>query len=229
MLKAPEVCVHQIQRHLHGVELEMMAGGRFQHVEVNVGVFMSRKTNESQLAGLFGFEESFDCTVGRKNPVRVFESNDFVELHQVDVVGLEASQRLVDLFGRFLLRSAVHLGHKKRAVAIAVFERLAHADFTLSLVIIPTVVEKSDAAVNRSSYDSYALVCVADQAEVKAAHADGRYLLGGSPERAVRNITVTIAGLHTSMTLSGWPKFPLGEPLLIASAQGADVNSVVTV
>jgi hypothetical protein len=87
--------------------------------------------------------------------------------------------------------------------AITVFERLAHADFTLAFVVIPTVVEKSDAVVNRSSHDPHTFVCVADQAEVKAAYANGRNLLAGSPERAVRNITVTIAGLHTSMTLPG--------------------------
>jgi hypothetical protein len=77
---------------------------------------MSRKTDESQLSGLFGFEESHDCAVGRKYPVRIFESSHVVKLHQVDMVGVEASQRLLDLFGRFLLRSAVHLGHKKRPV-----------------------------------------------------------------------------------------------------------------
>ena len=57
---------------------------------------------------------------------------------QVDVVGLQPPQRLVDLPGGRLLRAAVDLGHEKDLLAVAVAKRLAHADFALALRCSPS-------------------------------------------------------------------------------------------
>jgi len=84
---------------------------------------MPRKSDESQFAGLFCLQESLDSAVGPKDPIGIFESNNFVKLQQIDMVGFEAPQGLVDLFGGFLLGSPVDLGHEECPVAIAVLQR----------------------------------------------------------------------------------------------------------
>jgi hypothetical protein len=83
-----------------------------------------------------------------------------VELHQVDAIGLQPAQRLVDLARRALLAAAVDLGHEKRFVAIAVAQRLSHADLARPAVVVPTVVEEVDAVVDGRAHDADGLLLV---------------------------------------------------------------------
>ena len=72
-----------------------------------------------------------------EDPVRILEANDLVMLHQIDAIGLQTAQRLVELPRRLAFRAAVDLGHQEDLVAIAVAERLAHADLAGAVVVVP--------------------------------------------------------------------------------------------
>ncbi len=74
-----------------------------------------------------------------------------MELNEVDMVGLEALERLVDLArGRFL-GASVKLSHQENLVAIPVAEGRAHATLAFAGVIVPAVVQEVNAAVNSAT------------------------------------------------------------------------------
>ena len=80
-----------------------------------------------------------------------FVADDLVDLQQVDVVGLEPLQRLVDLLRRPSSRSRPSIFVIRKALLpVAVAQRLAHADLALAVVVVPAVVEEVDAAVERA-------------------------------------------------------------------------------
>src|SRR6266850_7324399 len=93
------VSVHGVERHLDGIEMKLMRGSGFEHVQVHRGVFVTGETNEADLAGFFRFEDAFHSATGSEDALRVGHSNDFVELEKIDVVGLEAAERFIELRG----------------------------------------------------------------------------------------------------------------------------------
>ena len=74
-------------------------------------------------------------------------------LHEVDAVGLQPLQRLIELPRRFLVRSPVDLRHQEDLLPVAVAERLAHARLARAVVVVPAVVEEVDAAVHGRADD----------------------------------------------------------------------------
>ena len=58
-------------------------------------------------------------------------------LHEIDAIGLQPAQRLVELPRRLRFDAAVDLGHEEDLLAVAVPERLAHPDLALALVVVP--------------------------------------------------------------------------------------------
>jgi hypothetical protein len=78
--KATEVSIHQVQGHLHSVELEPVLGGSFQYVEVNARILMPGEADEPNLARLFGGDESLHRPSGGKDPVGIVEAEDFMML-----------------------------------------------------------------------------------------------------------------------------------------------------
>ncbi len=97
MLEAAKVCVHDIQGHLHSVEAELVIGGDFQHAQMNQRIFMPGKSDVANLAGLFCGLDCFHRSAFGEDAIRIFHPDDFVELHQVDAIGLQPFQGLVDL------------------------------------------------------------------------------------------------------------------------------------
>ena len=95
-----------------------------------------------------------------------------MELQQVDHVGLQAREGLVELLGGGLLGAAVDLGHQEDLLAVAVLEGLAHADFAAAVVVVPAVVHEGDAGVDGGADDLDALLLVLLPADVVAAQAD---------------------------------------------------------
>ena len=59
-----------------------------------------------------------------EDAVRILVAQDLVMLHEIDAVGLQPPQRLVELPRGFLPRAAVDLRHQEDAIAIAVAQRL---------------------------------------------------------------------------------------------------------
>ena len=91
---------------------------------------------------------------------------------QVDHVGLQALEGLVDLLGGRLLGAAVDLGHEEDLLAVAVAQGLAHADLAAAVVVVPAVVHEVDAGVDGGADDLDALLLVLLPADVVAAQAD---------------------------------------------------------
>jgi hypothetical protein len=101
-LKAIEVRVHEVERHLHGIEMEVILFRLLKHVKVNVRVLVAGEADVPDLARPFCVEKGLHGASRRKDAVGILEANDFVVLQKVYVVYLKALQRFVDLFGGFL-------------------------------------------------------------------------------------------------------------------------------
>ena len=76
------------------------------------------------------------------------------------MIGLQPLERLLNLPGGGLFGPAVDLGHEEDLLAVAVAQGLAHADFAVAVVVVPAVVQKVDAAVDRGADDADALLLV---------------------------------------------------------------------
>src|SRR5438876_9442429 len=112
MFETPKMCIHDVQWHLHGVKAEFVSRSDVQYQEMNERVLMPSKSDVTDLSGSPGFYHGLDCTTGCEDPVRVFQSNNFMELHQVDAIRLQPLQRFVDLPGGALPGPAVNLRHE---------------------------------------------------------------------------------------------------------------------
>ena len=102
-------------------------------------------------------------------------ADHLVDLHEVDAIGAQALERLLELALGRSGGAAVELRHEKDAVAVSVRERLAHAALALAAVVVPAVVEERHAMVDRLADDRDRLG-LRGHAEVKAPdpeHRDG--------------------------------------------------------
>ena len=89
--------VHDVERHLHRVEMGFVRGCSFEHLQVNVRTLVPREPDVTHLPCLLRLQNRLHASVRRENPLRVGRPNDFMELEKVDVVGLQASQRIIKL------------------------------------------------------------------------------------------------------------------------------------
>src|SRR5579859_611085 len=85
-----EVRVHYIQRHLHRIKLEIVFRRYFQHVEMDMRILVSCKSNVTHLAGFLGFQHSFLRAIFGKDPVRIVKADNLVVLYQVKMISLQA-------------------------------------------------------------------------------------------------------------------------------------------
>src|SRR5437868_1574574 len=99
---------------------------------------MSGESDVAKLAGLAGRDQRGIGPFLIKNTMRIFEAKNFMMLDKIDAVELQALEGFVELFGCFLFRSSVKLGHHECFFAIAIAQRLAHASFAGALVVVPT-------------------------------------------------------------------------------------------
>ena len=95
---------------------------------------------------------------------------------------------MVDLPFRFPAGSAVDLGHEEDLVAVAVAQRLPHADLAVAVVIIPAVVHEGDAVIDGGANDLDRFVHAFGVADVVAAHADRRHFHTSAAERPVAHV-----------------------------------------
>jgi hypothetical protein len=116
-------------------------------------IFVSCKTNESNLAVLPRRKERCVRSIGIQNAVGIFKPDNFVMLNQIDTFNPETPQRFIQLPRSFLSRTPVDFGHEKSLFAISVTQCFAHADFAGAIVVVPGVVEEVDSSVQRTSYD----------------------------------------------------------------------------
>src|SRR3989441_5069890 len=164
--------IHHVQRHLHRIKREPVRPGGFEHPEMDGGTLVPGESDVTDLAGAPRRRHRFQRTVRPEHPLRVRHPDHLVELHEVDVGGLQPAQRLVDLLRRRLLGATVDRGHDQRLVAIAVAQRLSHADLAHPAVVVPAVVEEVDSAVDRRADDADGFLLVRLPPEMVAAHPD---------------------------------------------------------
>ncbi|MFZ1119017.1 MAG: hypothetical protein WAN81_02180, partial [Candidatus Binataceae bacterium] len=180
VFEAIEMGIHYIERHLHGVKCEAVATCGPQHVKMNLRTLVAGEADVSQLAGFFRVERRFDSASASENSIRVIHPDHLVKLHQVDSIGLQPPQRVVDLFcGRGFV-AAIDFRHQKCLVAIAIAQRLSNPNLALAVVVVPTVVEEIGPTIQRSPHDPDAFGFLHQRAaEVMASDThDGDTLAG---------------------------------------------------
>src|SRR5271156_2625621 len=180
--KRAEMRIHDIYRHLYSVEMKAVLLGHGKHAEMYRWIFMPGKPDVTNLAHFPCCNRSLKRSAGRKDAVRVFQPDHFVKLREVDHIGLQAPERLLQLKVVSLFGSAIHLGHQENLAAIAVAQCLTHADFTNSVVVVPAVVHEGDAAVDRGSNQAHAFRGIGLFTEVIATQAYHRNLLSSVPQ-----------------------------------------------
>ena len=186
LLKAAGVGgVQDVERHLHGVERVIS----FQHLQMDVRIFVAGEAHEAHFALLLCLIESFNGAAGREDSVRVVIVDDFVDLPDVQMIRAQSYERLFELaHGDFFIAAVgAELGHQDDFVAAA-HERFAHALFAEALMVFPGVVEEVDAAIDGFVDDARAGGVVFGGADVIAADADDGGLQAGLAERAFRDV-----------------------------------------
>ena len=111
-----------------------------------------------------------------------------MELDEVDGIGAEAAEGLVELAGEASGGVAVRLGHEEDLLAVAVAESVAHALLGAAAVVVPGIVHEGDAAVDGDAHQAQGGCVVVNVAEVGSAEADERDLFAGAAELAVRHV-----------------------------------------
>ena len=72
-----------------------------------------------------------------------------MKLHQIDAIGFQARQRVIQLVGGSILVTAIDFRHQEDFVSIAALrQRIAHPTLTATLVVVPAVIHEVDAAVD---------------------------------------------------------------------------------
>lgn len=92
VLEAAEEVVTDIDRHLCGVPVVRPGD----HIEMNARVLVSGEADEANLAGLLGFESGAETSLF-EDPFGVIVVVEFVELPEVDVVGVESFEAVVEV------------------------------------------------------------------------------------------------------------------------------------
>ena len=185
-----EMEIHDVQGHLHGIEAEVVLAGCFQHAQMNQRILVAGETDEPDLAGFLGVEHGADGAVVSENPIGVFQANHFVKLHQVNMVGLQPLERLIDLASGGLAGSAVDLGHQENPLSITVLEGIAEADLALAVVIVPAIVHERYALVDRAASNAGRLGGIRNRTEVEPTQADERDVFTRSAERTVDHVAL---------------------------------------
>jgi hypothetical protein len=128
------------------------------------------------------------CAFIIEDPMRVFVSDHFVVLHEVDAVGAQTTKRLVQLSSCLGLRSTVNLGHEKRFLPVPVSQRSTHSNLARAVVIVPAVVEEIDPAIDGLVKDAGAQAFIdVRQTQVPPAQTDRGYAFAGSAKDSIRH------------------------------------------
>lgn len=59
---------HYVERHLHGIEAEIVLGGDLQHVKMDLRIFMAGEPDKPYFARFFGFQQCFLGSALSKDP-----------------------------------------------------------------------------------------------------------------------------------------------------------------
>ena len=181
--KALKMRVKRVQRHLHGVKRK----SGFKHLQMNRGIFVPGKSQESHLAFLLGLEQSLSRSVGPNEQFRIVVPANAMHLPQIQMIGLQPIQRLLEHPRRDHRLAAVgaDLGHQKHFVPAA-FQPFSHPVFGLPAVVFPAVVKERYPAIDRFLHDADRRPLVGGIAQVVSTKSQGRDILIMAPKRPHR-------------------------------------------
>ena len=174
----------------------------------------SGKADVADFSSLSCGDSGFESAARGKDAVGIFHPDDLVKLDEVDSIGLEAAKRFFELLVICLFRSAIHFGHEKNLVSVAIAERLPHADFADAAVIVPAVIHEGDAAVDGLTNEVNAFVGIGLLANMVSAKTDSRDLFTGPAEFTVDHVGRLRSG-------NGARRFSGGTGLSEAAAAGS--------
>jgi len=143
LLEAAVAGVEHVQRHLHRVPRMR----KVEHFQVRLRVPVSGEADKAHLARLLCLQRRFQPAL--EDALRVALVLDGVELQQIDMVGAQPPQRLVDLAPRAFIVARADLCHEEDFLAKAVLlQSAAHHFLGPPVVILPGVVEERDAEID---------------------------------------------------------------------------------
>ena len=143
------------------------------------------KSDVAHLSRLACFEGRLQPAL-LEHPVRIVVVDDLVKLPQVDPVGAEPAQAVVEALHRARMIALAVLGHEEHLVAPAVRQRASHDLLGAAIVVIPAVVEEGDAFVDGGVHDADGLARILHGADVPSAEAEDRDALARPPQHARR-------------------------------------------
>jgi hypothetical protein len=149
----------------------------------------------ADFAGVAGFDGGPDAALV-KQPLGVDRPIDFVELPEVQIVGLQPPQAVFQMLLGAPVVAVAALGHEKHLLpAAAVGQCLAHHLFAAPVVIIPSVIKEGHPFVDGFVHDPDRLGFLG-QADMVAADSHDRDLFVGTPQPSRRNAGPVVL-LHT--------------------------------
>ena len=150
-------------------------------------VLVAGEADEAHLALLLGLVERLQDAALGVGQLGIVVEGDAVDLPQVEMVGLQPAQRLLEHLQRQVRAAAVRadLGHQEDLVAPAL-EGPAQPVLGSAVLVLPAVVEEGDAGVDGLVDEPDRLVDGLEVAEVVAADTEGRHLDPGATERPSR-------------------------------------------
>src|ERR1022692_1971619 len=148
---------------------------------MNVRVLVAGESDVANLARFPRLHNRFIGPALREYAIGIIEANDFVMLHQINMVGLQAFQTSFNLPRRNFFRAPIDFCHQKDLAAIAVLQGLSHTDFTWAFVVVPAVIHEGNAAINGNAHQADTLLLRESVLrDMEATHPDGRNRLSGA-------------------------------------------------
>ena len=160
--------------------------GGLQHFQVDVRALMAGETDIADFPGFFCGQYRFQRAAGTEYLFRVGHADDFMELQQVDGLGLQPSHRFFKLLICSFGGMGVDFGHQEDFIAVAVLQRFPHSDFTGAFVVIPAIVHESNAVINGIAHYPDTFIFAYPGADVKSAQTDSGHFLTGAAQDAQR-------------------------------------------
>src|SRR5437762_1034579 len=141
---------------------------------------MPGKANVTNLAGFLRGHDGFVCSARSKILIRICHANVFMELNEVDMVRLKAPQRLINLLSSRCTRASVVFSHDKGSAAVTISKRLAHANLTAAIMVIPGVIKERNPPIERRPNNANAFIFIGHPDMVAAEAYCGDALSGRS-------------------------------------------------
>ena len=138
--------IQAVERHLYRVEGKVVR----QHAPVNAGIFVSGESDRPHFPLLLSLQQRLSRAARGEDQVRISFVNHFVDLPDVQVIGLQSPQRFFQLLHGHIFAASVSadFGHDHGLVALP-FQRGAQHFFAVTVVIVPGIVEEVDARIHR--------------------------------------------------------------------------------